>query len=61
MFRRSLRDKNNVDVFIAISTSNNLFEEPATPIIPEPSSVIKAILSICEIPFIGFSLLLTLI
>ena len=36
-------------------TSNNLFEQPETPIIPEPSSVNKAILSICEIPFIGFS------
>ena len=36
------------------STSNKRFEEPATPIIPEPSSVSNAMLSICEIPLIGF-------
>ena len=37
------------------STSNKRFEEPATPIIPEPSSVSNAMLSICEIPLIGFA------
>ena len=37
------------------STSNKRFEEPATPIIPEPSSVSKAMLSICEIPLMGLA------
>ena len=35
------------------NTSKRRFEEPEIPIIPEPSSVNKAILSIWLIPFIG--------
>ena len=42
-------------IFSLDNTSNNRFEEPETPMIPEPSSVNKAIVSMCEIPFIGFS------
>ena len=37
------------------STSNKRLEEPATPIIPEPSSVSKAMLSMCEIPLMGLA------
>ena len=33
-------------IFSIDKTSNNLFEEPETPIIPGPSSVNKAMLSI---------------
>src|SRR6187402_261754 len=36
------------------NTSNNRLEEPATPIIPEPSRVINVILSIWLIPLTGF-------
>ena len=43
-------------IFSRESTSNNRLEEPATPIIPEPSKVNNAMLSIWEIPFIGLAL-----
>ena len=35
------------------NVSNNRFDEPATPIIPEPSNVNSAIESMCEIPRTG--------
>ena len=40
-------------IFSCDNTSKSLFEEPATPIIPGPSSVIKVMLSIWLIPFTG--------
>ena len=47
-------------MFSCDNTSKSLLDEPATPIIPEPSNVIKVMFSIWLIPFTGLELDITL-